>query len=719
MKALAEYKDFTVEPLGGQFDARSPSGQIGFAGFRVSLNMDTSDEKKCRRLGGWRKLMWDAPEGFRNQDFHDQLVDCQYYYGSYSTDVYYGPQLVDGRFGETWPYFPYYGYGPIIPVYSDPYYLTIDGCTDDLYRQAGCRESVTGLFEFISSGGRRRLIASTKSRIALLDPRHGNWRLLADRLGGGWRSSECDCLGSRFKMAQMGDTMLFTDRVGPVLGWRFDDGPSGCDLWSASPVEDLLSDGITGAGVVAAWSGFCFIGDVVVSGTPCPNRIYWSDFNSPLSWSPGAESLASFVDLGIGERIQAIVPLGGQLRVYATRGDEKAIYNVALVGGEQVLNFQEIYRGPDGVEFDNSVVNCGQAHYWLGRSGIYWLGEYDRVPVRVEWMHKASAVFYQGMQDNWLADFPGLSGFSGYNKERCENVVGGYDSVRKAVWFSWPTGNVDCPNMSLRYSVQYGGASIVDHGFTGFCNFRPDSGWSVRDLVWIYGGCDIGGPEKEGYPLLPAPSVTPATWLWNPTEDPDLPVDPDSFAYRMLDKLLSDFCGTCESDALFVMADGEDKTLKQFESSTYFRERYVDSGATEPCPMTVSGDWVQDGYYSMLQGDAFNYKSGLEKLIRLVKVEFESNPQTTPNLLTCHVGYGDQPGCMLWDTAATPVPLECLTASTESQHRANNTRPNTTPKFNFHRRGIYLAWRFYIDGTGGGATFNSVTLNLRPKADHW
>lgn len=788
MKNLGCFKDFKVRPLDGLFDARSPSGELNFYDFRVVLNMDLSDQRKRCRMGGWQKLLSDSPFGFKNQDLHDQLESCQFYYEAlnetrtygqtlvgFTYPVFYPDQVVGGTFTiedtnstyygyapdhydnfppypsdgpficESYIGYPYvgpgqsyyelcygesqpgytiagYGAGTPIPIYSGQYSYDYRACGDYAYLRAQqCREAITLLYEAVSVGGRRKLIAGTKSRLYVLNERSGNWRILLDGQGGDYQPADnCNCAQRRFKVAQVGNILIITNNFDPVMTWEIDAGPGGCDLWSTEFVSDLQGLGITKAGVVAAWQGFAFIADVQVDNERHTSRIYWSDLNDPRAWAPGGTSAAGFVDLGFGERVVAISPIGGQLRVYTTRGDQKAIYDVSIIGGDMILNFQEIYRGPDGIEYDNSLINTGGSHVWVASSGFMVLGEYDRTPQRLEWMYKADATFYNGIPGEWLRDFDGLSGFGGVNKEQCHNVIGGFNSERKQLWFSWPTDDNECANMSLVLNPVYQTATIVDHGFTAFCVYRPDYTTALRDFLAEYAGCDPADliMPKEGEPLVVVPGYAPA-YIRNEGEDPDLPADANSICGYLGGLTLEDLCEACSTDAIFAMASALDKTIKELTTDQYFREEYLDPGLTYPCPQTVPGAYRLAGYYSLLQSDASDFRTKAEKLINKLHIESVAEEQTTPNLLFCHVGYGAQPSCLTWDRSAPARTLECLTTKTRNQHTLQNTRPDTLPTFNFHRRGVHLAWRFFVKGTGGGSCFNGVTVSVRSPQSDW
>src|SRR6185369_10918391 len=122
----------------------------------------------------------------------------------------------------------------------------------------------TYLAEFRSPRNMRKLLAGTKSRLYALNERTGNWRILADGLGG-TVDPAADCVGCaqrRFLSAQLDSIMVFTNAFDPPMYWFFDDGPGGCDLWSAKPIPDLQDLNITKVGCVAEHKGFMFYCDV-------------------------------------------------------------------------------------------------------------------------------------------------------------------------------------------------------------------------------------------------------------------------------------------------------------------------------------------------------------------------------------------------------------------------------------------------------------------------
>ena len=611
---------------------------------------------------------------------------------------------------------PPYEAGDLIPVYSTTGSNTdTTNCYPEIYYVPNtCPEAVTALYAMNSVGGRRRLVAATRSRIYVNDDRNGNWRILADGLGGPCdKDDDCTCSNKRFRIAALGNTMLFSNGVDPVLAWDFDSGPDGCFFWSADYVAQLRQLFIDSAEVIQSWNGFAFIANVSENGDRLSSRVYWSDYNAPLSWFPGGESLAGYHDFGNGEKVLSMEPIGGRLRIFT----DKAIYDCVLVRDpEQVFSFQEIYRGKEVLRYRFSIVNTGDTLVWMGESSIYAMAEYDRTPQRVEWIHQASGVIYEGIRAEWVQDFTGLDSFGPVNKERCDQVVGGWDSERQAIWFSWPTAGQQCPNMSLVLWPRYSKASIVDHGFTAFVNHRPDFRMSIRDFFATANFCPSSEQmvDKEGLPYSTGGSEG-YPFLFNPTEDPNLPMDPNSAIASLCGVCLSDICESCDVDAKFLMASVVDKTIKEFTPKQKVREMLVDPGEAV-FPDTSVGTYVDEGYYSLLQSDPYDYATPVEKLMTTVAVAFVAEVQTTPNPLSCSIAFGSQAECTSW-ALSDDVLLDCLDGP--DYDTTTNMRPANFARFAFYSQGIYLGWRLFTHGVGGGFCVSSMTLSLRKNTGAW
>lgn len=572
-----------------------------------------------------------------------------------------------------------------------------DTYTDQCGLINGCPEAITHLAASGSDESFRTLIAATRTTIYSSNDSTGNWRILADGLGGGFDEEKCDtCSPRRFRSTQLGNYVLFTNNFDPVLAWKYGDPPSGLNLWSAQYVEDLLIIGITRARAITTFNGFVILGNVDIEGKHQSNEIYWSDYNAPLSWLPHDQSLASHHGFELGEKVLRIEGLGKYLMVYT----DKSVYQGLYVGGDLVFQFQRIPTDSPLV-YEHSLVNIGNAHIYASHNGIYVVTASDPRPSRYEWMHKSSGAIYSGVGDNILGGFIGLDPFGSVNREQCEQFVGGYNQLTEEVWFSWPTDDNVCPNMSLVLNLRYNAADLVDHGFTAFVNYKPDYRPLVRDWLITEGVCPLVVSDfvKEGLPLDTDVEDTPP-YLWNEDEDPTLPIHPDSWCARLGDTTIEDLCESCESSPAFIMASALDFTLKEYHEDTFYREVYNENGT-----------YTSTGYYTLLQSDMSKLGVDEEKIIKQIVSDFQSEVQEPPSDLYCEVGNGAQPRCAFWHEA-DPVELRCLTDDDGPGHDAANTRPDNPARFNFWRRGFYIGYRLFVAGIGGAVCLSRVTMTV-------
>lgn len=573
---------------------------------------------------------------------------------------------------------------------------------EDLILGGGCREAITHLAGFSSNDTYRRLVAATLSRIYALNEQTGNWRIIADHLGGeSAYENYCEtCNDIRFRSAQLGNYAVFTNDFDQPMSWLFDSGPTGVDQWSAQLMEDLQIIGITKARAVTAFGGFMLLGNVEIEGERKAARIYWSDYNAPLSWIPGDTSLASFHEFGIGEKVMRMEPLGKYLMVYTDR----AIYGGVLVSDpDLVFSFDTIYRGPNVPKFEHALVNTGREHVFLSENGIYSVAVNNPVPVRPEWVHKASAAIYDGVSDDILGGFDGLDSFGPINLVACKQAVGGYNPLLEEVWFSWPTDDNQCPNMSLVLNLRYGAADLVDHGFTAFTSYIPDDRPTVRDWLFDQDICERDGMFiKEGLPYAGEGDLQdPPTFLWNDQENPTQPIDEDSWCARLGDLRLEDLCDNCEVATIFIGASAEDFTLKEFDPDVFYRERYNDN----------TGQYALDGYYTLLQSDLSHWEQDAEKLIKHLLVDYDAVAQEPPSLLYAEVAYAAQPRCTTWKSIGSRD-LRCLTEESAIEHDTYNTRPDLAARYPTYYRGRYIGYRFYSNGVGGSACYSRVMLAI-------
>lgn len=597
-------------------------------------------------------------------------------------------------------------------------------------------EYITFLAHMRGESGDTRLLAATRSRIFCNTGLDGNWRLLLAGTGGDIPVDGVPEI--RWKHAQMGNVVIFTNGVDQPYWWSFEK-PAGDNGMACELIDDLVALDINSVQCVGSWRGFVFIGNAVAEGSIYQNRVYWSDFNDPLSFTPLPDSLAGYIDLGSDERVLAMAPLGGQFRVYT----DKAIYDVNLVGGDEVFNFREVYRGPQVLRFANSLVNLGDTHIYGGEDTLYALGEFDRSPRLVDWMYRASGAIYNGVSADLLGGIPSttLSAFGPINRSHCHLLTGGYDEAQRILWFSWAPDDEIVPTKSLVMQMDIGKACVVDSGFTAFCSHLPTYQVSVRRWLADMGICQPVPFDGEGDPLpqqwIPNTTITSVRntnelCLFdkpNPCSINNLPVTPTSSLCSVMsaNPSLEPDCTPCGNGYKFVMASAQDKCLKEYTPDYYAREYCTTPEAnrsglqwSESQHPTTVVDYGEYGYVSLIQTDSMDMGTPNNKTVSRIVVEYDAPdvPDELAAKLHADIGYGAQPRKLIWQ-GSTARPIDRLSSQTEAQMVANNIRPNKQASFQFFRTGAQIAYRLMIADSakgpvkGGSASLNEMNVSIR------
>jgi hypothetical protein len=570
------------------------------------------------------------------------------------------------------------------------------------------KEHITFLFHMRGDGGSTRLLAGTRSRLYSNTGNDGNWRILYEEAAGDREGAVPE---TRFRAAQLGNIAIITNGFSRPLWYGYEAAPDPVTGGSARLIDDLVALGITSARVVSEWRGFAFLANTVTEGEINLNRIYWSDFNAPLDWIPLPDSLAGYVDLAADERVLAMAPLGGQFRVYT----DKAVYEVNLVGGAEVFNFRELYRGPEAMRFENSLVNLGDIHIYAGESSLHTFDQFERSPRTHDWVYRAAGAIYEGVKPEFLDGLPEgtMDSFGPLNREFCHNFTGGHDEANGLIWFSWPC-NDDAdgvPTKSLVLQPSQRRACFVDAGYTAFAAHVPTYGTTWRRFLGDIGAClpipllGEGNPMPRNY--VPNPNLQ---YIRNPTEDPSLPPAENSLCSEWLKgddgrvaPAIPD-CTPCGSGWVFVAASSADRALKMYQDQVFFRERLTNGVIPTPewstgDHPTFAGDYVEDGYISFWQTDAADMGSQRNKTIQGVVAEYDAPADPDgggEGKIHVQVGYGSSPRNLLWQDSAAREIQRPYTDSEEASYRSGNVRPNTKATFPFLRTGAHIAVRMII-----------------------
>jgi hypothetical protein len=468
--------------------------------------------------------------------------------------------------------FASYPYGPSFPVYDPEFAYDYIYCGGTTFFRPGCREAITALGELVLSTG-RKLFAATMSRVYEYNQSSGSWRILADGLGNsGYTALQCTCNSVRGIFAKFGSYLIYANNFDPVLIYLLGSDPNECSQQAMQPITDLLALGITRAGGAIEWKGFLFIWDYEEAGERMGGNVRWSDFEDPNSFIESDTSLAGFATIAVGETILNAAPLGNWLIFYT----DKRFIRCSLVAGEDVFNFEDIYKGSqstgDALKYKYSLINAGDMHLYLGESDVWVFTQFDTRPVMVPWITKACGMIFNGITEDDAT-------YQRINEEMCNLVTGGYNERTKEAYLSWPSGDNICPDVTLRFNLKFATADLVDHGFTAFQTFRkelrPTFGQWLEDLGICERGTQVATGPRDGPICMGSEEevANPPLYMRNPTEDASLPVHPDSLCARLQGKTLDDFCRDCAAPDTFIMASATDFALKQWEDDFYYRER--------------------------------------------------------------------------------------------------------------------------------------------------
>ncbi len=556
----------------------------------------------------------------------------------------------------------------------------------DAHDQGDClevfpvREPQTFIREVVNNLGIRRLLRGSRSRVAMLSESTGEWTILARDFGGDTTSNQV-----YWQAAQSGNTMVFTNKVDKPQAWTVGTTPSSCGGSSFSEIADLNTLKVTAAGVVSSFFGSIFLMDVTQDGVRIPNRVRWSGVNKPLIWVPGAGTVANFQDLPSDEVVLAAVPLQGNLIIFT----DKSIYR-CFVAGES-FGFTQVYTEPKSRDkclvYPRTLVSDGNGLWWRGQDGFYRWDIYKSEPERPEWLWRCS---------NLTDDL---------DPTCCDGPVGEYNPVRKTIYWSWPKAGDSClPYRTLKANLRVQTASLIDHGFSAFANFRSDQRETLDE--WLDTHCTTDF-------LSLCASIGAAT--------------------------VDDLCRECNQRQLFVGASTEDYCLKEL-GDTYSRERCTNAATGEGGfdsdgnYRAFAGEYEHDGYFSVVRammplGVMDKEKSANQILLDPTVVDLlgdaaywrvrigtsfqarDCNPagnaiafayDTDDLAPEWEAEFATDGGrCeVLWKRMSDKE-VRCPDDMTTAQYLARNIRPVSTPRWFYSQRGRFLYWELSVVGKNG------------------
>jgi len=486
----------------------------------------------------------------------------------------------------------------------------------------GTEEDITFLFEATSTNGDTRLLTGGSKRTYCYNQKTNNWRIIRNSSTG----------SGKWKAAQLGDDVIFVNDNAKPHYWKMDQPTENNSTDSVREIKSFSEMGLNRIRHIQEWRGLMFYANVNEGNEWIPDRVIWSDFKKPFSIGPGDESLAGYQDLGPGEDIVGMEPLGNVLLVYTTNGVWQ--FEVSGGTGSDVLSFRKRYSDEDNGNtipaYPNTIISASDNHFYLGRDGIYFYNIYRAAPDQPDWLKDASAVIFDDI-----------------NSSECEAPIASFNAKTDEVWISWPDATSTKNTKTVIINVRHQHVTYYDAGFTAFTNFTKNDYTSIGDWLttknYVCSPASIVGfrDSTEGSSVctgsgefsdeVNTPSLTNiySTTSITVTEEgseSDILVtenwsadaaSPLSLFGNLGSKTFADICTKgCSEDIRFVMAYATDNCIKE-DGGAYYRERCTNK--------TGCGTYTQDkNYKSILRSPALRFNSPKNnKLLRALTVEFE------------------------------------------------------------------------------------------------
>ena len=730
----SNYKIIPIKPLTGLLEFRLPLDQMTPDMFRFRENFKCSEQGKLLRSRGWSSFMGG------NADFHDQLLPLQTYY------QFRNPRIT----GD-----------------SDVTLLPNSTlCGGTLYTRPNGREPITFGMMAQTSTGFRKLIIGSQSRLAVLDEITQNWQIIADGMGNATEFIP------RFYADVLNSTVIFTNGVDEPVAYPIGGPPTGCNMQAALHIADFDTIALSAARVVVQFAGVMMLMDITLNGIRYPNGIIWSDFDTPTSWVPsainattGAQSVAGNFNLPPGQQILGAVAKGTALYIYTDHGIVKA----APTGDSNVFDFSTtLYSDPNGnkcIAYRNTLCTFGINDFYMGTDGFYVYNPYQMEPERVEWMHSASGIVYNG-----------IPGYQPVDPTYCDATHAifrpnpGQDAFEKGegeIWLSWNETGQPFASKTIILNVTHRVASTMEVGFGMFVNYISDNRLSVRDF--LLQNCLINtntlqtmglGFIKEGQPAITCPPqpqgfVPQSIYTGNVVQVGNLNVFTEDFNWPQADgnslcaflhgMTVGDLCLSCNNQRYFIGSYMGDYCLKALDN-TYART-ICTNPATPTGPGTANqnlngnyfsfpGQYQQVGYFSTMRSGPLDFSARQLKAIKRVLLDALPFPQAVPCALQLRIGNSYHPadpnytntGSVIWRTNPRQL-LEETDTMTPAEYAAANLVPDLGIEFALAQGGVYLYWELVV-GTltnqedltslllpaiGGGSEFNAVYLTVEQQ----
>tara|TARA_Y100001963_G_scaffold19768_2_gene25042 strand:+ start:2120 stop:5047 length:2928 start_codon:yes stop_codon:yes gene_type:complete len=425
MPKLPKFKDHHISPLTGPMNSLSPLDLVVDEEFRYVKNFRVDGAGRLKRAGGFRALFNDGNYNTPGTiAVSDSTPTPSGAWEANKTHAAFAQTSTSGSGeGATFSVVTDSSGNPAFTLVaggsgynaSDTVLFTDPGSTSntatltvssiknnsDLHDQLGSkqdptnsvREHITMLYEFESGSGSRKLIAATKSRIYALNQRSRNWIIIGDNGGSGYGEGTSSTYSTtKFKAAQLGNNIIFTNNYDEPLNWFFDTNPKRSDKNLVETIPDLVKLKITKVAHISEYKGFMFLADLEEDGGQQVSKVQWSDYIDATSYYPSVASLSGQQTVGdFGERIVGVSVLGDHLMIYK----ERSIWRCSLVSSSNLFVFKQVYQGENTPFYEDTLINVGDSHFYMSESGIYRMSISSLSPQRVDWIHNASGIVFK------------------------------------------------------------------------------------------------------------------------------------------------------------------------------------------------------------------------------------------------------------------------------------------------------------------------------------
>ncbi|HIA01851.1 MAG TPA: hypothetical protein EYN66_08065 [Myxococcales bacterium] len=661
-------KLYEMRPLTGPLDPQSSPDTVGAGAHRWVQNFRVNAAGNLYRSAGWQRFMGES--GAVNADLHNQFP------------------LNDAK-------------APATPTQI----------------ATGTEEDITILFNATSTNGDTRLLAGTTSRLYSYNQKTNNYRIIRNvTLGSG-----------KWKAAQLDDDVVFVNENAKPIYWKFDQPAENTGNESVREIGSFSEVGLNRVRHIQEWRGLMFYGNVHEGNEWVPDRLVWSDFKKPFAVTPGTESLAGYQDLGHGEDIVGMEPLGNALLIYTVKGVWQ--FEVSGGTGTQVLSFRKRFTDDDNGNqipaYPNTIISAQDNHFYLGRDGVYYYNIYRAAPDKPPWLHQASSVIFDSI-----------------NKSECDAPIAAFNAKTDEVWISWPVAGAVKNSKTLIINVKHKHVSYMDAGFSAFTNFTKKDYTSLGEWLttsnYICSDADVayardsteGSTVCVGEAVFDTAPNTPT--LTNIYSTDLLTISDDGFSGDNLitedwtadstsslslygnlgSKTFADICTqTCPDDIRFLMVSVIDNCIKE-DADVYYRENCKNK--------TGCGIYEKpNNYKSILRSPALRFNSPKNnKLLKALTVEFEHDTTKKGGTIDLRIGNSAQAvdpnktGCGLQWRSVTGKDVACVTGDKDLPPGSRAVEELTWP---LHEQGRNLYYEVSVYGTKGQFEASAIRLYAETK----